>query len=258
MDQLRGRVRAEVRPAEGVYQGLSAHREEARAGRLHLVHAALHHLALPARPHPGSRVRRAVHQQRPVLLPGSRRRLPDGVQRPRRRHREPPNPLRVRPGERDGSELEVVGLRGSVWSEVPMESRNYGDESCAISILNSVQLDVEQWRQCVGDPDANERNAVLESSRRLRLARRSKRREHIAHGGHQQRAVPGRSSARTSSRRSARASPPARSRRFAAGRTRATTAAAPPSARRRPTPVTRPARLRARPTSASARWERSR
>ena len=42
----------------------------------------------------------------------SRRRLPDGVQRPRRRHREPPNPLRVRPGERDGSELEVVGLRG--------------------------------------------------------------------------------------------------------------------------------------------------
>ena len=50
-----------------------------------------------------------------------------------------------------------------------MESGNYGDENCAISILNSVQLDVEQWRRCVGDPDANERNAVLEQQQEAQV-----------------------------------------------------------------------------------------
>ena len=50
-----------------------------------------------------------------------------------------------------------------------MESGNYGDENCAISILNSVQLDVEQWRRCVGDPDANERNAVLEEQQEAQV-----------------------------------------------------------------------------------------
>jgi len=50
-----------------------------------------------------------------------------------------------------------------------MESGNYGSESCAISILNSVQLDVEQWRQCVGDPDANERNRVLDEQQEAQV-----------------------------------------------------------------------------------------
>jgi len=54
-------------------------------------------------------------------------------------------------------------------SKCTMESGNYGVESCAISILNSVQLDVEQWRQCVGDPDANERNAVLDEQQEAQV-----------------------------------------------------------------------------------------
>mmetsp|Transcript_12503 Transcript_12503/g.34447 ORF Transcript_12503/g.34447 Transcript_12503/m.34447 type:complete len:243 (+) Transcript_12503:307-1035(+) len=118
LDQLRGRVRTEVRPAEAVPLRLSPHRQKAGTGWVHVVHTALHNVALPTGSDPGPRVRGAVHQQRSVLLPGSRRQLSLRLQRPRRRHREPPNALRLRRGERDGRELEVVGLRNAVWEPV--------------------------------------------------------------------------------------------------------------------------------------------
>lgn len=44
-----------------------------------------------------------------------------------------------------------------------MASGNYGSESCATTILQNLGLDVERWRACVGDPDANALNPKLEA-----------------------------------------------------------------------------------------------
>ena len=51
-----------------------------------------------------------------------------------------------------------------------MAKGTYGREDCATSILTSIGLDIESWRTCVGNPDANEKNAMLESEQRSQVS----------------------------------------------------------------------------------------
>jgi hypothetical protein len=50
-----------------------------------------------------------------------------------------------------------------------MEAGTYGDENCATAILSDMGLDIEDWRACVGDPDANAVNELLEAEQEAQV-----------------------------------------------------------------------------------------
>ena len=51
-----------------------------------------------------------------------------------------------------------------------MSAGTYGKEDCATAIISQLGLDIEGWRRCVGNPDANDKNALLESEQRAQVS----------------------------------------------------------------------------------------
>jgi len=51
-----------------------------------------------------------------------------------------------------------------------MSSGTYGQESCATSIILDLGLDIAGWRKCVGDPDLNQLNALLDSEQAAQVS----------------------------------------------------------------------------------------
>ena len=75
--------------------------------------------------------------------------------------------------------FDVANATGASWkwwdyvtqfgNRCTMESGNYGVEACATAILDTLGLDVEAWRACVGDPDANDQNALLDEQQHAQI-----------------------------------------------------------------------------------------